>query len=107
MTLRPHLVCNLVSQCVGGEDEEGCGYTRCAPGGFVVNGTCYVLQDTVGNRIKTYMQAKVACSSMPRGRLALLKTKQLVRNVQNFFRKTIMQPVDMMVGLSAMGLPYM
>ena len=38
-----HLQCDLRVQCVEGQDEDGCGYTRCRHSGFRVKDKCYLL----------------------------------------------------------------
>ncbi|KAL8612178.1 hypothetical protein ACOMHN_018467 [Nucella lapillus] len=45
-SFKPHLACNLVTQCSDGRDEEDCGYHRCHDQGFEVNGRCYSLRYT-------------------------------------------------------------
>ena len=105
--LKPHLTCNLVSECEGGEDEEDCGYSTCGQGGFVVNGTCYVLQGMFRNIVKTFSKARAVCNAAPHSRLACLKSKQKFENVERFFRSTLMQPLDLFIGLSSHGIPSM
>ena len=43
-----HLQCDLRVQCVEGQDEDGCGYTRCRHSGFRVKDKCYLLRSPNG-----------------------------------------------------------
>ena len=56
---RGHLLCNLQTQCAGGEDEQDCGYTTCTHGGFWLHGVCYVI--TQPENDITFIQAYDIC----------------------------------------------
>ena len=49
--LRPHLGCNMMRECEGGEDEAGCEYydesEACGPGLISAAGRCYLYADDV------------------------------------------------------------
>ena len=42
-SVQDHFPCNLISECVGGEDEKDCPYTSplCEPGEFFLGHSCY------------------------------------------------------------------
>ena len=52
-SIKDHFPCNLVKECVGGEDEEDCPYSSplCEPGQFILGHSCY-----------TYVKAREALS---------------------------------------------
>ncbi|PVD35473.1 hypothetical protein C0Q70_02436 [Pomacea canaliculata] len=60
---RLHFPCNLVSDCVGGEDEVDCPYTShvCGPGFLSANGTC--LQFTKTDQNISWNTASKTCES--------------------------------------------
>ncbi|KAK7484422.1 hypothetical protein BaRGS_00024307 [Batillaria attramentaria] len=70
---KQHIPCNLVPDCVSGEDEEDCPYSSdaCGQGHFSVGGTCY--RYVTSNHKLTWEEASAAC--LNRGeRLASLST---------------------------------
>ena len=72
-----HLACNLWVQCQGGEDEDGCHYTRCHSSGFSVDGKCYILGS---ERTSTLIGAETSCGSVG-GRLASMKSQAEIEKV--------------------------
>ena len=59
---KPHLACNLKTECAFGEDEQGCRHQTCGKGGFMVQGQCYMLVHP--NEPLTYYEAKEGCASL-------------------------------------------
>ena len=52
-SIKDHFPCDLVKECVGGEDEQDCPYSssQCEPGQFILGHSCY-----------TYVKAREALS---------------------------------------------
>ena len=70
---RPHVQCNLLTECAGGEDEAPCPYSsaRCGPGRLSIGPSCYIYVAPAGPT--SWQQASENCRS--RGAtLAVLKT---------------------------------
>ena len=57
-----HLLCNLVRECAGGEDEADCNYTLCGHHNHSVlwSGRCYSLHRALAG--VTWRQADMNCS---------------------------------------------
>ncbi|KAK7476237.1 hypothetical protein BaRGS_00032513, partial [Batillaria attramentaria] len=73
-----HLNCNMVVECVGGEDEVMCPRPSCGKGGILTGGRCFVLFKSV--RKITWFDATARCEA--RGmRIGHVDTPELLRAV--------------------------
>ena len=82
-----HFPCNLVKECVGGEDEQDCPYSSplCEPGEFILGHSCY-----------TYVKARAAISwnsasaqcQISGGQLVSLNDVTEWRNLTTFLRQS-------------------
>ena len=59
-----HLLCNLVRECAGGEDEMDCSYTPCGTHNHSVEfaGACYSLHRSLAG--VTWREADINCSQL-------------------------------------------
>ncbi|KAK7103352.1 hypothetical protein V1264_018270 [Littorina saxatilis] len=103
---RQHLDCNLVGECVHGEDESSCNYTRCRPhhrDGFQVEGKCYFLR--FPNKRIYHDDASVSCQEEG-GRLASLTSHAQYSRVTRLLWSRY--KYDVIVGISSYSaLPTM
>ena len=98
-----HLACNLWVQCQGGEDEDGCHYTRCHFSGFAVDGKCYILGK---ERTSAITDAKASCGAVG-ARLASLKTRNEIHKVTRILWKKNLFSFHIGFLLGIPGLPSM
>ncbi|PVD35464.1 hypothetical protein C0Q70_02427 [Pomacea canaliculata] len=102
---RLHFPCNLVSDCVGGEDEVDCPYTShvCGPGFQSANGTC--LQFTKTDHDITWVEASEACES--RGMLLMAAhTPAEWAAIQDLLRYRPLETPFYGMVLASPALPY-
>ena len=60
---KPHLACNLKTECASGRDEQSCPrHDACGPGGVVVKGRCYKLVQP--QQPTSYYDAKATCTGL-------------------------------------------
>ena len=83
----PHFACNLVAECVGGEDENGCPYTgRCGLGKLSILDGCYELVHS--SEKLTWAQTNDICIERG-GHLVALNTPEE--------RREVLKVLDMMI----------
>jgi hypothetical protein len=114
--MKRHLACNYIRECVGGEDEEACKYTRCGQGGFLLHGRCYILRKTIFHmnstrhpeftKIPSPEEAALVCSRVSADLASLSSSGEFQRVTAKLYQK---QFFKFHVGIIFMqaGLPHM
>ena len=95
---RPHVQCNLLTECAGGEDEAPCPYSsaRCGPGRLSIGPSCYIYVAPAGPT--SWQQASENCRS--RGAtLAVLKTQEEWTSVAKVLHPGLHREERLLVGI--------
>ena len=95
---RPHVQCNLLTECAGGEDEAPCPYSsaRCGPGRLSIGPSCYIYVAPAGPT--SWQQASENCRS--RGAtLAVLKTLEEWTSVARVLHPGLSREERLLVGI--------